>query len=939
MADLQTDIRITATNDARPAVNEAKADIQAYGQLGAKALREIAATAQASEGALKAVASISKDVRLVIQDTGKTVRQVASIYQEGARASRDMGKAGKETGQQVEQGAERGRKGATAMGTAIRAALEVASHVGPEATKRIAEVAASTVDLTNKARGLGKSGQGFDGFAEGARRAGDAIDKVKHKLDEVRKKVGIGLVAGSAAGLYGLARTIAPAATKESELASISALSKSDRRSREIYNTTDASASDSAFNLPELVSAAKTLASQNIFSKRLLTASDDAAAVRPQEFKPDDIARALTRLAVGDSGEALERMRDIGISQRDLEAKGLKFDAGGALSDKSQAGIDRAMEAVVSSIEEKFGGLSKRIATTTLSGAQSNFEDAVGRFKTSIGESFIPALKLATGFIEGLIKILNSIPEPIKHAIAWVAALTYGVGLLVGGFLVAAKTIGAIVFAFKALNFIAGLTGGSVGGLVMSLTRLAGTLVSTLLPSVSTTITGIITKAKMLGAVGLGLGLGTFLADQVMQTQRSRGDRLAAGSVGEAASNAWARLTGGEITGEDGLTDTQRREKAKEDKAAAAQEAAAKAAAAPTSIVSAGPTSIPDFASADEAQTEIERLEDQLKATDSAEEKKALQLKLFYARRAAKHQRQDVAAKKREEAEEKRLLREAEALRKRQLRETGFASSADAAEFGAEADERIAGLRSGEEIGEQRARRSLNAQIRAIKSSDLAKDAKSERISALRDLYAARDAARKADTDAQVSELEAQKALAEGAANAAGQEGAQRQATLRKAAAAAQRIREIGALKARADADEASEAAREAEERLRATQDAKGGGSGISALFAAGRLKASYSGRNRLSGGGMFTPGMGKFAGSFIGEGERRADAVRAQSTFAALGLDRAGGNPRERYNPQLRAEAVNIFRDLAGALNGTLNIRIEDGGGNPNGLNGALRT
>ncbi len=325
--------------------------------------------------------------------------------------------------------------------------------------------------------------------------------------ERVKTKIGLGMI-GSGVGIgLGLGSTVAPAKTKQSQMAAITALAGNDEDvADDIYRTTDKYSTDSVFNLPDLVDASKTLTKDRQFSERFLKAVDDLAATEPGKFKPQEAARALGRVRVGDTGEGLERLNDMGLTKLDLKAKGIKFDNSGAVDDKTPEGITRLIDAIVSTIEERFGGLSEKLATTTLEGSVSNMEDAITRFKTSIGNEFIPVLTFGANTIKTFTTWLNGMPDGLKKFVAWGTAAT-GVLLVIGG---GALILNRVVFAYKTLNFILALCGTSVGKLslqmmtqlIPSLLRagLAMALIAVIAWGVKTAIEGTADAAKMSNA-------------------------------------------------------------------------------------------------------------------------------------------------------------------------------------------------------------------------------------------------------------------------------------------------------------------------------------------------------------------------------------------------------------------------------------------------------
>jgi hypothetical protein len=373
---------------------------------------------------------------------------------------------------------------------------------------------------------------------------GGVIGKIKeaeNRIDGFRKKVGLAMIAGGVAGAFKLGGDVGVAATKQSRVSAIEGIVSKDAGANagavadDIYKKIDEMSVSSVFNLPELVVAGKTFTKDRQFSVRNLRAADDlAAASRDEGATPQDVARALGRLRAGDTGEAFERLRDFGISRPELEAKGLKFDSGGSLEDKSVEGVDRAVTAVVEIIEDRFGGLSEKLATQTLEGATSNLQDAVGRWRTAIGEELIPVINFAARALTKIVTWFTELPRPIKFVIAWGSVFISALGAFGGALLVAWPLISGIMLAVKVLGFVSGVTG-------ISVSKLAWTMVSRLVPGAGAAVGALGSLIPMLTvALPAAVALGMALMIKAWEDKRAEIDnRDAEGTDAEVDKAAW----------------------------------------------------------------------------------------------------------------------------------------------------------------------------------------------------------------------------------------------------------------------------------------------------------------------------------------------------------------------------------------------------------------
>ena len=482
---------------------------------------------QISPLAIRIVASGSQEVQSEIRKTAGAFEIVVSS---AAKAERGAAATGRET----IRAARAMRENSAAINDVNTNAVKTQKSVA-DVAREVRSTARDFVDMAQSARAAASAALKTYEVIKALKSGGPVALFNAAVPEHVQRKIGMGMVAGGVGLSLGLGTTIKPAMEKQSRLTAIEAITKSPRAAGEIYEQTDEASTASVFSLSELVVASKTLTKDSQFSKELLRAVDDLAAVnRDEGATPQDVARALGRIKAGDYGEGFERLRDFGISKKELEAQGLKFDKGGSYESDAPDAAKKAIDAVVKIIQQRFNGLSEELATTTLEGSLSNMGDAIGRLQTSIGEAFIPALNFGANTIRILVSAINALPTPVKQGIAWIAALGGGVLILGGAFLMVAGTIAKVVFAVKAANFVLGLFGTSLGKL--ALTMLTKAIPATL--AMGLTMLGLVAAVGLLIYVSKmywdELQRGTKTVEDARTAEQKRNDEKSADAVRDA---------------------------------------------------------------------------------------------------------------------------------------------------------------------------------------------------------------------------------------------------------------------------------------------------------------------------------------------------------------------------------------------------------------------
>lgn len=114
-----------------------------------------------------------------------------------------------------------------------------------------------------------------------------------------------------------------------------------------------------------------------------------------------EIAMWLGRFAAGDTGQAIMRMQELGVTTRqELAAMGVEFNKAGSMTSP----VDQAMTALLQIMDEKFGGLMD-VQSATLGGMESNLEDWMDRQKRLWGEPVTDAYK---DHLQGFLSFLDS---------------------------------------------------------------------------------------------------------------------------------------------------------------------------------------------------------------------------------------------------------------------------------------------------------------------------------------------------------------------------------------------------------------------------------------------------------------------------------------------------------------------------------------------------
>jgi hypothetical protein len=206
----------------------------------------------------------------------------------------------------------------------------------------------------------------------------------------------LGIAAASAMGaVYAAFRAIQPAADMEQYKIQLEVMVGVDEAKNRLAYLREFAAK-TPFELPQVIEANNLMQAFGIFSKRALTAAGDAASAFGKDLS--EVVRSLNYLAAGRGGEAFESLARMGITRDKLKPMGIKFSASGELESDTK----QAFDAVISYMEQQFGGMMDR-QSRTFKGAFSNVKDAIFNAfadgAKGILQYLVPALQTASSLI------------------------------------------------------------------------------------------------------------------------------------------------------------------------------------------------------------------------------------------------------------------------------------------------------------------------------------------------------------------------------------------------------------------------------------------------------------------------------------------------------------------------------------------------------------
>ena len=290
-------------------------------------------------------------------------------------------------------------------------------------TAKTAEVARKVRDLgrdidnrlslsNSKAlKGIGKIASGFGGIASGIIRVSGMIGgvfvgglqmafglvgKIARGLMHL-PITGLKLLLGAGAGIYAAHKSLSPSGEMERYKIQLDVLKKGN-----LYNYLTGASAGKPFQMGESVQAGVLMEAFNVSSRKYLSTVMDAAAGFKKPL--EEVVRMLAYAKSGRSGEAIESAGMIGITRRDLEKFGIRFEKTGAVTAET---ADKLMTAMAQVMQSRFGGMAKRIGTGSYEGAVSDLGDSVFRAFAAAGEKFLPFATKIVRSVSGIVTTIG----------------------------------------------------------------------------------------------------------------------------------------------------------------------------------------------------------------------------------------------------------------------------------------------------------------------------------------------------------------------------------------------------------------------------------------------------------------------------------------------------------------------------------------------------
>jgi DNA repair exonuclease SbcCD ATPase subunit len=226
----------------------------------------------------------------------------------------------------------------------------------------------------------------------------DQTQKTQKSIDGMGGK--IGLLSGKLNSLVTLIKsaimvysgkqffdfTVGSNAQFEQYTTSFNVLLGSADRAREHLEYLFDFAAKTPFDMPQVVEASKLLETFGLDTRKYLTQIGNAASAF--NVPMTQVADAIGRLSSGQTGEAMEQLRRLGISMKLLTEQDIQFDKGGQLT----SSIAQTMDAVMAIMDSKYKGMMDE-QSKTFNGLMSTIQDNLSAFGRQIGEDVFESLK------------------------------------------------------------------------------------------------------------------------------------------------------------------------------------------------------------------------------------------------------------------------------------------------------------------------------------------------------------------------------------------------------------------------------------------------------------------------------------------------------------------------------------------------------------------
>lgn len=278
------------------------------------------------------------------------------------------------------------------------------------------------------------------------------------------------------------------AADMEQLVMTLAALRNSTDSAAEGFRFLERFATQSVFEFSDLAEAGVQIEAFGLRMERVLPLiSQVGAAFGAKPEKLQQLASAFGRIASGQTGEAMQQLRSVGISNAALAAQGIKFTKGG----EAQATPEEMLIALERVIQSRFGRINEMMSDT-LSVSLSNIMDGINQSLTKIGNALMPIVKpllaalkqfsqfLAAGGIDAIVQPMTRAfaairdllggPEGVLKIATWIIAifsvLPDIVAIVAKSFKIILESVATVFgWIFKNIgiieNLLRGLTGAS----------------------------------------------------------------------------------------------------------------------------------------------------------------------------------------------------------------------------------------------------------------------------------------------------------------------------------------------------------------------------------------------------------------------------------------------------------------------------------------------
>jgi hypothetical protein len=365
-------------------------------------------------------------------------------------------------------------------------------------------------------------------YEEGAKRVVSSTQGISAVIGRATSGIG-GLVTKAVASVGGIGGAISLGFAAKTAIEfdtiqrSLTALTGSAERAKQILSFTDKLAAPSIFSSQELASGAKLLEALGLQTEKYLPVAEKLGTIfGANEEALMSYITALGYLKGERFGEGFESLSRAGISRTMLKGKGLEFDKGGQFLGSAE----QALNAVEQLVTEKFGKLSQEMA----SGPQAKLAsvmDAITRGARVAGAAILSVLVPAAEKVGNFIAYLVDSGR-VEKAFKGIASM-FGQGdigsVLIKGLAIVTAAIGNIPKMLQKVQQGLKWVGEQAGvvAVVLGAVFLSGSIVRGVMAIVAafqavrvaiaaSTITAVILQGVLTGAAGIAKAVGGIVA-------------------------------------------------------------------------------------------------------------------------------------------------------------------------------------------------------------------------------------------------------------------------------------------------------------------------------------------------------------------------------------------------------------------------------------------